>query len=493
MNQAPGARRVSMWAIYLIVGAGVYVTSADFGLINIAVPTIASRFDADLPTIQWVVLVHVLVTGAFLLPAGAAGDALGKKRLFVGGFALFAAGSVLCAVSGNLVLLIAARGIQGIGGGVVTGVGWATLVNSAPPEQRGRTLGFLTGMVAVGMISGPVFGGLLVDALDWRSVFIFTGVLALFGTVFAHFRLADDTPEGAPSVRRLDWAGMILAAGAIAGAMLMLTSGPRTGWGSAMVIVPGAAAGCAVAALVVVELRHPVPMLDLRLFRNRAFSMGSLGMFLTFTTLAITPVMLPFYLQGVLEYSPRAAGLILAPQMTMLALFGPIGGRIADRVGSRWPAAAGACCMLAAFLIFTRLDAETPLLFIFIPLMLQGMGNGLLGPANNSGTVSSVGAARMGVATSFVNLARASGLNVGIALATIVITLGITNMGVDPDIGVFREEGAIPDARLVDGFVAGLSNTYFVAAGIIAAAGLLIVAGMPRRGSAQTAATREAA
>ena len=470
-----------MWAIYLIVGAGVYVTSADFGLINIAVPTIASRFDADLPTIQWVVLVHVLVTGAFLLPAGAVGDALGKKRLFVGGFALFAAGSVLCAVSGNLVLLIAARGIQGIGGGVVTGVGWATLVNSAPPEQRGRTLGFLTGMVAVGMISGPVFGGLLVDTLDWRSVFIFTGVLAVFGTVFAHFRLADDTPEDPPSVRQLDWLGMALAAGAIVGAMLMLTSGPRTGWDSAMVIVPGAAAGCAVAALVFVELRHPVPMIDLRLFRNRAFSMGSLGMFLTFTTLAITPVMLPFYLQGVLEFSPRAAGLILAPQMTMLALFGPIGGRIADRVGSRWPAAAGACCMLAAYLIFTRLDAETSLLFIIIPLMLQGMGNGMLGPANNSGIVSSVGAARMGVATSFVNLSRASGLNVGIALATIVITLGITTMGVDPDIGVFREEGAVPDPRLVDGFVAGLSNTYLVAAGLITAAGILIVTGMPRR------------
>ena len=87
----------------------------------------------------------------------------------------------------------------------------------------------------------------------------------------------------------------------------------------------------------------------------------------------------------------------------------------------------------------------------------------------------------MGVATSFANLARATGLNVGIAIATIVVTLGITSMGVEPDIGVFREEGAIPDPRLVHGFVAGLSNTYFVAVGIIAAAGLLIVAGMPRR------------
>ena len=494
MNEAPGARRgVSVWAIYLVVGAAVYVTAADFGLINIAVPTIASHFDADLPTIQWVVLVHVLVTGAFLLPAGAVGDTLGKKRLFVGGFALFAAGVFLCAVSGSLEMLIVARGVQGIGGGVVTGVGWATLVNAAPPEQRGRTLGFLTGMVAVGMISGPVFGGLLVDALDWRSVFVFTGVLALIGTVFAHLRLADDTPENAPSVRQLDWPGMILAAGAIVGAMLMLTSGPRTGWGSAMVIVSGAAAGCAVAALVFVELRHPAPMMDLRLFRNRAFSMGSMGMLLTFTTLAITPVMLPFYLQGVLEYSPRAAGLILAPQMTMLALFGPIGGRIADRVGSRWPAAAGVCCMLAAYLLFTRLEAETSLGFIIIPLVLQGMGNGLLGPANNSGIVSSVGASRMGVATSFVNLSRASGLNVGIAVATIVITLGITTMGVEPDIGVFREEGAVPDPRLVDGFVAGLSNAYLVAAGLITAAGLLIVTGMPRRRAAQGASAKEAA
>ena len=470
-----------MWAIYLIVGAGVYVTAADFGLTNIAVPTIANHFDADLPSIQWVVVVHVLVTGAFLLPAGAIGDALGKKRLFVGGFALFAVGGFLCSVSGSLPLLIVARGIQGIGGGVITGVGWASLVNAAPPQERGRTLGFLTGMVAVGMVSGPVFGGLLVDAVGWRSVFLFTGVLALFGMVFAQFRLEEDTPDGAPSVRRLDWPGMILAAGAIVGAMLMLTSGPRTGWGSAMVIVPGAAAGCAFAAFVLVELRHPVPMMDLRLFRNRAFSMGSLGMLLTFTTLAITPVMLPFYLQGILGYSPRAAGLILAPQMTMLALFGPIGGRIADRIGSRWPAAAGASLMMASYLIFTRLDPETSLVLLIIPLMLQGMGNGLLGPANNSGIVSSVGAARMGVATSFANLARATGLNVGIAIATIVVTLGITSMGVEPDIGVFREEGAIPDPRLVDGFVAGLSNTYFVAVGIIAAAGLLIVAGMPRR------------
>ena len=221
--------------------------------------------------------------------------------------------------------------------------------------------------------------------------------------------------------------------------------------------------------------------------------MGSLGMFLTFITLAITPVMLPFYLQGVLDYSPRAAGLILAPQMMMLGLFGLVGGRIADRIGSRWPAAAGASLMLASYLIFTRLDPETSLVLLIIPLMLQGMGNGLLGPANNSGIVSSVGAARMGVATSFANLARATGLNVGIAIATIVVTLGITSMGVEPDIGVFREEGAVPDPRLVDGFVAGLGNAYLVAAGIIAAAGLAIVTGMPGRRSGQGAAAQQAA
>ena len=494
MNQAPGAqRRVSMWAIYLIVGAGVYVTAADFGLTNIAVPTIANHFDADLPSIQWVVIVHVLASAAFLLPAGAVGDALGRKRLFVGGFVFFAVGALLCAASGSLPQLLVARGLQGVGSGVITGVGWASLVNAAPPEQRGRTLGFLTGTVAVGMVSGPVFGGLLVDAFGWRSVFLFTAAIAVVGTVFVQLRLQKDTPDAAPSVRRLDWLGMVFAAGAIVGAILMLTSGPRTGWGSAMVIVPGTAAGCAFAALVLVELRHPSPMIDLRLFRNRAFSMGSMGMFLTFITLAITPVMLPFYLQGVLDYSPRATGLILAPQMMMLGLFGLVGGRIADRIGSRWPAAAGASLMLASYLIFTRLDPETSLVLLIIPLMLQGMGNGLLGPANNSGIVSSVGAARMGVATSFANLARATGLNVGIAIATIVVTLGITSMGVEPDIGVFREEGAVPAPRLVDGFVAGLGNAYLVAAGIIAAAGLAIVTGMPDRRSGQGAAAQQAA
>lgn len=475
-------RKSNVLTIQIIAGIGVYVTAADFGLISLAVPTIANHFDADLPTVQWVMAIHVLATAALLLPAGTAGDIVSRKGVFLAGLVLFAMGAFASGFAGDLTVLLIARTIQGIGGGIITGAGWALSVNAVSAEDRGRTLGLLTGTIASGMISGPVFGGILVDGLGWRSVFFFTAIISVIGIVLAYFRLQLPRVEPSHSGRSgLDWSGMFLASLAIVTAIVMLTSGPRAGWTSPLVIGSSITAALALIALIAVELRHPSPMIDMRLFRNRAFTLGSMGMFLTFSTLAITPVMLPFYLQGVLNYSPRLAGLILAPTMLMLGLFGPIGGRIADKFGSRWPTTVGAGCMALAYIIFSRLDVGTSLALIIVPLMLQGVGNGLFGPANNSGIISSVEPGRMGVATSFVNLARAGGLNVGIAVATIVVTMGITGMGVEPDIGVFREEGAIPDPRLVSGFVTGLSHAYIVAVGVVLLAGVTVLRGMPSR------------
>ena len=466
-------RQVYKWLVLATVASGVFMAVVDAGVVNISLPAISSHFDADLPTVQWVVSVYLLTITALLLPLGRAADLLGRKRLYVAGFAAFIVGAVLAASAQNVPWLLMARALQAVGAASIQANGLAITVSVFPPEERGKVLGLTATVVALGAISGPVFGGILVDAFGWRSVFFLSVVVGLLGVTMARFVLKEERIATALDRRgKLDWLGMVTSAVAMASVLLVLSRGHSAGWTSPSILVTGAVAAVAIGAFFLAELRVKEPMIDLGLFRRRAFALGSLAAFLAFVAVVANAIMMPFYLQGVLGYQARTAGLVLTPWAFMLAFTGALAGRFSDKIEARVLSTLGMLVVCGALLALSRLGAHSSVAHVVIPLMALGAGMGMFSPANQNSVIGAVERERYGLVSAFLNLMRNTGNVAGIALATLIVTLSITSLGVEPDLGILREEGAAANPLLVQGFVSGLRQTFLISAGIVALAAL---------------------
>ena len=469
------------WAALATVSAGVYVSVIAGGVVNISLPSISSEFSADISTVQWIISIYLLVIGALLLPAGRAADILGRKRVYVTGYLFFIGGSMLAAAADNLPWLLAARGIQAIGGAGIQANGMAISAAVFPPEERGKALGINATVVAMGAISGPIVGGMLVDIFGWRSVFLLVAGVSMLGLMAASRILQERWITTASGRRQgLDWVGMTSSAVAIVGVLLVFTQGHRLGWTSAPIAIAAVASVAAMAVFVATELRVSSPMVDLSLFKRRAVGLGSLAAFLAFSATSANLFLMPFYLQGILGFEARTAGLAMTPMAGMLAVFGPVSGRLSDKFGARGLSTAGAVLSAVAMLGLTRLSEDSHVAEAIIPLLFLGMGLGLFQPANQNSVLGAVERQRYGLVSAFLTLMRNLGQVIGLAIATLVVTLAVTSLGISADLGNLRQAGVDPDPRLIDGFITGLRRSFMVSAVILALAAMASLSRGPR-------------
>ena len=477
------------WVAFIAVAMGVYAWVVDATAFSIALPEVSSHFSAGLPTIQWVVLIYLLVITALLMPMGRAADVLGWKRLYIAGLAIYVVGALLGASAQNVPWLLAARAVQAVGSAAIQGIGMAIAVAVFPPEERGRVLGLNVFVVAVGATTGPVFGGLLVDAFGWQSVLVTTALLALAAMAIGYVVLKQDRLATADAQRgSLDWLGMVTSAVAIIAMVLVLSQGQSAGWTSPLVLTAGGVAVAALAAFLVAELKVPQPMIALTLFTRRRFALGNASTLLSFAAASGSAFLMPFYLQGVLGIQATTTGLVLAPFAVMIGVVGPIAGRLSDRIGFRAPAVLGLSVACGSLIALSRLDADSSAVHVALIMMAMGAGIGTFGPANTSSILGTVDRKHYGLGTGFYVLMRNMGQVTGVAVATLVITLAITSLGVAPDIGLLRDEGATSNPLLVNGFVTGMRKVYLVFAGMMALGALLSV--VPASRPAERAAER---
>ncbi len=497
MRATPGRGPASdryRWLVFATTSVGVYLSVVDYGVVNIALPTISGHFRSSLPTVQWVVSAYLLVIVALMLPLGRAADLLGRKRVYIAGFVFFVAGAALSASAQSMTWLLIARGVQAVGAAAIQGNGMAISVSVFPQSERGKVLGFNSTVVALGAISGPSFGGLLIDLFGWRSAFLLpvclgTAAAALSAAVLDERRIASAARSGG----RLDWPGMATSAAGLVCLLLVLSRGHSDGWTAPSTLAMAAAAAASLSAFVAIELASPSPMIDLRLFQRRLFALGSMAGFLAFTGLVANTIIMPFYLQGTLGFSARVAGVITIPNMAMMAVAGPLFGRLSDRIGARVPGTLGMLCVGGGFLALTRLDESSRVWEVILPMMLSGLGMGMFQPANNSSILGSVEPERYSVVASFLTLVRNVGQVTGVVVASLVVTLAITNLGVEPDLGALRDPTRTPDPLLVRGFINGMHYTYYVSAGAMAVAALCSLARGPRPAGAGRSAPAAAA
>ncbi|ROO59772.1 EmrB/QacA subfamily drug resistance transporter [Micromonospora sp. Llam0] len=413
----------------LTVSVAAAITTMDITIVNVALAAIAADLSATLPQLQWMVNAYPLLFAALLLVGGSVSDRLGRRRIFVAGVVLFTIGSLLCGVAPAPGVLIAGRAVQGIGGALIFAPALPLLAAAYPGQRRNAAMGVFSATAAVSAAIAPLVGGALVSSLGWRSIFLVNllpGAFVLFGA------LRWLPASGRQAGRRLDLAGAVLGVLLLGTVNLAVISGADEGWTRPVTLV---AAGVAVVALVLfvaTEHRTADPMLQLALFRIRAFTGVSVLSFLTRAVGFGTMPYLVLWLQGMLGYSPLQAGLQLSALSVAIVGGSLVVARLQHRYGTRAVVVAGFVAICGGYLLVARVGAESTWLVVLPGLLLIGAGMGLLFAPLMGISVSVVPPQQAGMASGTANAFFPLGTAVGAAVFGAVLA-GRVGSGLSDD------------------------------------------------------------
>ncbi|MBX6370760.1 MAG: DHA2 family efflux MFS transporter permease subunit [Acidothermus sp.] len=439
------------WLVVATVCVGAFMGQLDASIVTLAFPTLEREFSVDIATVEWVALAYLVVLVATLTPTGTIADMVGRKLLYSYGFFVFAAASVACGLAPNLGVLIGFRAIQAVGAAMLQANSVALIATALPKERVGQGLGIQGAAQALGLALGPTIGGVLVDTLGWRWIFFVNGPVGVLGLVSAWFLLPRSRDLALRS--RFDWVGWILFAPALALGLVALSRGQHGGYTSVPVIAGFTACVVLLGLFIVRERLTPYPMLDLRLFANKTFSVGILAGLLGFLVLFGTLFVVPFYAENARHTSPALTGLVLTAVPAAIGIAAPWAGRRAG--GPRASAlGAGGLALTAVALLASGLW-KPPIDLLVVCLAGIGAGLGLFTAPNNTAVMNAAPRHRSSQAAGVLNTTRALGSALGIAVGA----------------GVFDAVASAP--RTASAAESGFAVTALVLAGIAGAAAAL--------------------
>jgi DHA2 family methylenomycin A resistance protein-like MFS transporter len=412
MTQASAAR---LPLIVVAASFGFLVTQLDVTIVNVALDAIGKAFDAPMAELQWVVDAYVLALAAMLLSAGALGDRIGPRKVFLAGLVLFAVASAACGLANGPAALIAARVAQGAAGALLVPPSLALIAHACHGDdaKRAWAVGWWTAAGGVSIAAGPVLGGLLIAALDWRWVFLVNLPLCAIGVALTLAVI----PEAPPKAKTpLDLPGQALALIAVTALVGAVIEGGRRGWGHpgpALALVFGL---LAVAAFLWVEARSAHPVAPLSMFRQRAVSTAVLvGSALNFSYYGLVFV-LGLYLQRAVNYPPAEAGLAFLPLTATFIVSNLVSGGLVARHGAARVTTVGVLIAAVGYALTARLGAGSSFLEMLPGFLMIPGGMGLAIPALTSGLLASVDRGIAGAATGVLNACRQAGGAAGVAV-----------------------------------------------------------------------------
>ena len=415
LTRGGGEERANKWAVLAILAVGVFMATLDSSIVNISLPAIASYFGTPLSgAIEWVIIVYLVVIAGVLLTIGRLADMIGRKPIWAAGLAIFTIGSAISGAATSLGMLIAARGLQGLGGALIMAISPAMLTSAFPANERGRALGMNAVIVALGVSVGPTLGGIITEHFTWRWIFYVNVPIGIIGFIATLRILTERMHRGEG---RFDPLGALFLAIGLVALTLGLSFGQEWGWNSPLLIGTLFVSAIALTVLVIVEHRVSHPIIDFGLLRRRVFLSANVSLVLSFLALFAISFMLPFYLEELRGFSVEEAGLLLTPLPLTIAVLAPFTGALADRIGTRWLAAGGLAIACLGLVFISQLNAQSSVWDIIWRLMVAGAGQAMFQSPNNSALMGDAPRGRQGSASGFLATGRVVGQSVSVALA----------------------------------------------------------------------------
>lgn len=459
------------WWVFSAVALGTLTSVINHGGMSVALPTIAQYFDADLSTVQWIVIAEGLTISALLLPMGRLSDIVGRKRIYIAGLVIFIVAAVFAAISGSIIALIGAKALQGLGAAMTQGTGMAMVTSVFPAEERGKGIGSHASVVGTGGVLGPIAGGFLITAFDWRWLFYINILMGLVTMVAVLLIVRNEVFRQDSRNRSYDYAGAALSTAVLLSFLLTVSNGSRMGWSSPPIIFGALGFVAFLVTFVRWEIRSPSPMLDMSLFKSRIFSIGIGTNFMSFLGITSSRFLMPFYLQAALGFTPALVGLALLPNAASRIVMGPLSGWLSDRYGWRPFNIFGLLLSAGGLFILATLTTTSSIVIVVIGILVQSIGSGLFQSPNSASIFSAADSSRHGVVAAFVNLSRNSGNVTGTAIAASIVTAVMVGSGYEVKIDAVLD--AAPGSGLLESFLDGL-KTAFLAMAVLQVIGAVI-------------------
>jgi EmrB/QacA subfamily drug resistance transporter len=414
--------RPHKYPILAVCCMGLLLVSIDNTIVNVALPSIAKELDASIQTLQWTVDAYLLVLASLLLLSGSLADRFGRKRIFMTGLSIFVFGSAMCGLTDSETWLVSFRVVQAVGGSMMTPVALAIVTNVfTGPAERAKAIGFWSASSGIGIALGPLLGGALVDTLGWRSIFwvnVPVGIAAIILTA----RLVPETRSATP--RRFDPIAQLLVLAIVGSAAYGIIEAPVNGWASPPTLGSFAITAAGLAALIPFELRRSQPLVQIKLFANRAFTSSFVTVLVALIAFAGLLFADTLYLQEGRGLSASAAGVLSLPLAAAAVVASLVSGRLVARNQARSTLIVAGLALTAAPLALAAFGPTTPLGWIVIPFIVFGTGYGLLNDPVNVTAVSQLPNEQAGVAASLVSTSRQLGSVLGVAIVGSILAVG---------------------------------------------------------------------
>ncbi len=424
--------------IMLMVLIGVLMAVVDGSVVSIALPTITAYFHVNMAQSQWVMTGYLVTLTSLLLIFGKVSERTGKSKLFLSGFSLFTLSSLACGLATSLEMLILFRVVQALGAAMVFSISAAIIFQVSPPEERGRSMGYIGATVAVGSIIGPTLGGVITDNLGWDYIFLINVPIGVALLVMAakHMKLQEEKKS-----LKMDWPGSLSLVTSMVLLMAVLGQISDSAAVNRESIILGLAFLTSLAAFLALERRCKSPLLDLSIFKVKGFALPNLSMIIFFISNLMISVAGPFYFERVLRYTPSQVGMVYMIVPFIMVVGSPASGWLYDRHHWKHFAALGMMILAASmfFMSYTARIGDPKLMILsFLPI---GIGCALFQSPNNAEAMSALPRDKMSTASSVTATVRNLGMALGVSISSVLISMQLaaagyhgTILGADPEL-----------------------------------------------------------
>ena len=462
------------------IAFAAFMSKLDSSIVNISLPTIARHFDVTPADASWVILSYLLVQTTTMMIFGKLGDDIGLKRTFLGGYAIFTVGSLLCGFAPSLASLVGFRCIQGLGGAMLVTSAFAMVPRLLPRDALGSAFGILGTSAGLGVIVGAPVGGLLTGYISWRWIFLVNVPVGVLAVLVAHTVIKDREPREKAmikSLREFDVFGMAASFAGLFALVYALNAGEEWGWWSPGTLLLFVAASMLLLFFAFWEKRHDHPLLDLRLFANMRFTYANIAAFAAFMLMAGSGFLMPFYLELAKNLETAHAGLVITSFSIVYMIAGPFAGKLSDKIDPSILCAIAMASAGASAVVFVFTLPHDGLAPAFLFLIWLALSFALFISPNNNQAMRLAPREEQGIASGVFNTVTSLGLVFGVTLFEAIFS------HVLPGATLRAGVKAVPRDALLTGF----RDAYWLGGvvGFIAFAGSMMIrkAGKARGGA----------